>query len=113
MEDLKTYYGGTFLGWEDLQESNICHKVELEYYETKNDINSVLNEDCTKYGIEVLKKEYDKDNIYIESNNIKNVCDSSKKVIEIIEILKKNKVTPTGLQDVLDDLLMQRKEYLD
>ena len=113
MEASRTYHGGTFLGWDDLQEAKINHRVELEYYQTKNDINNILNEDDTKYGIEILKKEYEKDRIYIESNNIKNVCDSSKKVIEIINVLKKNKVTPVGLQDVLDDLLMQQNVHLD
>lgn len=113
MEASRTYHGGTFLGWDDLQEAKINHRVELEYYQTKNDINNIFNENDTKYGIEILKKEYEKDRIYIESNNIKNVCDSSKKVIEIINVLKKNKVTPVGLQDVLDDLLMQQKMHLD
>ncbi|MBE5819278.1 MAG: hypothetical protein E7310_00355 [Clostridiales bacterium] len=113
MEASRTYHGGTFLGWDDLQEAKINHRVELEYYQTKNDINNILNEDEAKYGIEILKKEYEKDGIYIESNNIKNVCDSSKKVIEIINVLKKNKVTPVGLQDVLDDLLMQQEMHLD
>lgn len=113
MEASRTYHGGTFLGWDDLQEAKINHRVELEYYQTKNDINNILNEDDTKYGIEILKKEYEKDRIYIESNNIKNVCDSSKKVIEIINLLKKNKVTPVGLQDVLDDLLTQQRMHLD
>ncbi len=113
MEASRTYHGGTFLGWEDLKEAKINHRVELEYYKINNSINNFLNEDSTKYGIEILKREYDENRVYTESNNIKNVCDSSKKVIEIINVLKKNKVTPVGLQDVLDDLLAQEKMHLD
>ena len=57
MEASRTYHGGTFLGWDDLQEAKINHRVELEYYQTKNDINSIFNENDTKYGIEILKKD--------------------------------------------------------
>ena len=44
MEASRTYHGGTFLGWDDLQEAKINHRVELEYYQTKNDINNILND---------------------------------------------------------------------
>ena len=36
MQNSRTYYGGAFLGEEDLKETNINHRIELEYYTTTN-----------------------------------------------------------------------------
>ena len=88
MVNSKTCYGMTYFDENDLKETKINHRVELEYYK----IDKVAEDDC-KYGIKV------------ESNNIENISNSSDKVIEIINTLKKYKVTPVGLNDVLEDLL--------
>ena len=100
MENSKTCYGITYFDEEDLKETQINHRVELEYYKTNK-----CAEDDFKYGIEIRKKEYINDRITIETNNIQNITNSSDKVIEIINTLKKYKVTPIGLNDVLEDLL--------
>ena len=99
MNNSKEYYGMTYFDEEDLKEARSDHKIELEYYKTKKNINNEF-----KYGIEILKKEYIDDTIKLESNNIDNISKSSEKVIEIIKTLKKYKVTPVGLNDVLEDL---------
>ena len=81
-------------------ETNIKNNIQLEYYtfkETKDKINT--------YGIEVIKKEYSKNGIDTESSSRNDISYSSQKVIEIINTLKENKVTPIGLNDVLEDLL--------
>ena len=100
MIDFKTCYGMTYFDENDLKETQINHRVELEYYK----INKCAEDDF-KYGIEIRKKEYINDRITIETNNIQNITNSSDKVIEIINTLKKYKVTPIGLNDVLEDLL--------
>ena len=100
MVNSKTCYGMTYFDENDLKETKINHRVELEYYK----IDKVAEDDC-KYGIEIQKKEYINDGIKVESNNIENISNSSDKVIEIINTLKKYKVTPVGLNDVLEDLL--------
>lgn len=100
MENSKTYYGMTYFDENDLKETVINHRVELEYYA----ITKRTNEEI-KYGIEIQKKEYVNNNIEIEARNIDNISNSRDKVIEIISTLKKYKVTPTGLNDVLEDLL--------
>lgn len=105
VQNSRTYYGGTFLGEDDLKESNIKHRIELEYYTTKNYINEVKEDEETSYGIEIIKKEYIDDKIDIETGFKKQVSSNAKKVIEIIDTLKKYKVTPIGLNDVLEDLL--------
>ncbi len=100
MENSKTCYGITYFDENDLKETKINHRVELEYYKT----NKVAEDDC-KYGIEIRKKEYTNNSIKVESNNIEDISNSSDKVIEIINTLKRHKVTPIGLNDVLEDLL--------
>lgn len=105
MQDSRTYYGATFLGEEDLKESNIKHRIELEYYTTENHIKEEIKDRETTYGIEIVKKEYTNDKIEIETESKKQISNNSQKVIEIIDTLKKYKVTPIGLNDVLEDLL--------
>lgn len=100
MNGSKTCYGMTYFDENDLKETNINHKIELEYYKTVNNAQDEFN-----YGIEIRKKEYRNNNFTIESNYVENVSDNSSKVIEIINTLKKHKVTPVGLNDVLEDLL--------
>ena len=102
MKDSRTYYGGTFLEEEDLKESNIKHRIELEYYTTAN---KETNDEKHGYGIEIIKKEYKNNRIDTESNSKECISNSSEKIIEIIDTLKKYKVTPIGLNDVLEDLL--------
>ena len=100
MIDFKTCYGMTYFDENDLKETQINHRVELEYYKTNK-----YEENDFKYGIEICKKEYINDNITVETNKIENITNSSDKVIEIINTLKKYKVTPIGLNDVLEDLM--------
>ena len=100
MIDFKTCYGMAYFDENDLKETQINHRVELEYYKTNK-----YEENDFKYGIEICKKEYIDDNISVETNKIENITNNSDKVIEIISTLKKYKVTPIGLNDVLEDLM--------
>ena len=99
MNNSKTCHGMTYFDENDLKETKINHKVELEYYKTKRNTKEF------KYGIEIRKKEYINNDFTEEINNVESISDSSDKVIEIINTLKKYKVTPIGLNDVLEDLL--------
>ena len=100
MEKLKTYHGEIFLEKDDLVETDIKNKIQLEYYTIKE-----ANDKENNYGIEIIKTEYKKNGTYQEINIRNDICDNSQKIIEIINSLKKHKVTPIGLNDVLDDLL--------
>lgn len=101
MDSTRIYYGGTFFNNNDLLDTNIKHKIELEYYKT----NNCIKENSESYGVEVIKKEYVSDKVYIEKNNIKNITKDENRANEILEKLKKFKVTPIALQDVVDDLM--------
>lgn len=109
MKDSTVYYGAAFLNEKDLVETNITHNIELEYYKTENYKTSILKKEKISYGIEVVKKEYNAENIKIEKSRLDDVSRNAKKVINIIETLKMHKVTPIGLQDVVCDLLKQSK----
>lgn len=100
MQHSRTYYGEAYLEKEDLEEANIEHKVKLEYYtirETKDKKDT--------YGIEIIKREYKANGIDTEATSRNTISNNKQKVIEIINTLKDYKVTPIGLNDVLEDLL--------
>ncbi len=100
MQHSRTYFGEAYLEKSDLEETNIDYKVQLEYYTTKK-----TEDKKDMYGIEIIKKEHKNNVTDTETTSRTDICDSSQKVIEIINTLKKYKVTPIGLNDVLEDLL--------
>ena len=100
MESSRIYYGGTSFDKEELAETKINHRIELEYYSTKEE-----DDEKTIYGIEVVKKEYKEDGIDVEANNVTNLSNNTNRIEEIINTLKKHKVTPMCLNDVVEDIL--------
>ncbi len=109
MESEGIYYGATLLGGNDLVETLCKNKIELEYYGTEyHNIDEF--EEKPYYGISIIKKEYNKDEIKFEKKHIENVSTSKNVISEIINILKQNKVTPICLYDVVDDLL-KKSQY--
>ncbi len=109
MKNSTIYYGATFLDEKDLVETNITNNIELEYYRTENYKTNILNKEKTSYGIEIIKREYISEDVKIEKSRLDDISTSAKKVINIIESLRMHKVTPIGLQDVVCDLLKQKK----
>ncbi len=102
MKNLGTYYGSTLLQ----EEASNKNKIELEYYKTKRR-SLMLTSRKTFYGIAVVKKEYIEDKVKLEKSIIKEITTSERKIVNMIEKLKKYKVTPVGLEDVLTDLKKQ------
>lgn len=101
----KKFYGCTFFTEEDMKESSIKGKVELNYYKIKSNNANTLNEDDALYGIEVVKKQYDEDDkIFEETQSINNITQNEGYVDKMLETLRDYKVTPVGLQNVIDDL---------
>lgn len=93
MLDLRKLYGKVTIEGEDFeynQHPKQQEKIFLEYYKTKK--AQTKNE--KKYGIEVIKKEENKNGI---SNN-------EKVIDKLLEILIENKVTPITTKDVITDL---------
>lgn len=104
VESSRIYYGETRVNIKELIETNRKGFIKLEYYGTKQ---TVQNEH-TEYGIEIVKKEYINKNFTQESNNISNITDDKKQIEEIITLLKRNKVTPIGLEDIICDLVREK-----
>ena len=109
MKNSTIYYGATFLDEKDLVETNITNNIELEYYRTENCKTNILKKEKTSYGIEIIKREYILDDVKVEKSRLEDISTNAKKVINIIESLRMHKVTPIGLQDVVCDLLKQKK----
>lgn len=100
MESSKTYYGEAIINPSELIDTQRKGFMKLEYYGTKD----VLENEFVEYGIEIVKKEYINTNFIQETNNISNVTDNKIEMEEIITILKRNKVTPIELEDIINDL---------
>ena len=83
-----------------LKEEGIEYPVKLEYYKTAMEEENVE----TKYGIEIVKTEYLEGNVKIETKEIKDVTNNILERDRIIKLLKKNEVTPIGLEDVIAEL---------
>lgn len=50
---MKSFFGGTYLGKDKLENNNIYYPIRLEYYKTEE-----IDEFKSVYGIEVVKTEY-------------------------------------------------------
>ena len=70
-----------------------------------------INKDNAKYGIKIVKTEYIKDDIKTENKEIKHLSDNEEKTNQILEVLKRNEVTPIGVQDIMQDLLQDQKYF--
>ncbi len=103
MESFKIYYGDARFNISELIETNKKGLIKLEYYGTKN----VLSENDIEYGIEIVKKEYKDKQFFEEVNTVNNIAQNEKEMEDLIMLLKRNKVTPIGLEDVIGDLAMK------
>lgn len=103
MDSSRIYYGETIVNIKELIETNRKGFIKLEYYGTKQTIQN----EHTEYGIEIVKKEYINKDFVEEINNINNITNDEKQIEEIISLLKRNKVTPMGLDDIISDLAKQ------
>lgn len=106
MKSLGIYYGDTLLDATEADESSNKNRIMLEYYRVeKTAIKNI--EQKPIYGITIVKKEYERNEIKFEENCVERISTNENKIGNIIETLKKNKVTPVALNDVLADLLKQ------
>lgn len=99
---MRTFFGSTFINKEKLEEADINHPIKLEYYKIINE-DELTSKKGTKFGIDVIKTEYIKNDTKVEEKEIKYLSNDEQKVNEILEILKCNEVTPISLNDVIVD----------
>ena len=111
MEQFKRFYGGAFINKEELMENGIFHPIKLEYYKTIKENRDFLNTNGDTYGIQVVKTEYINKTVKIETKEINYKINNEQKIDEILEILKDNQVTPTAVEDIVEELL-KKEIYL-
>ena len=104
MINTKEFYGDTYIDKSDYNELDAEYKMELKYFKIKEHRNVQTDSNNKIYGIEIYKKEMKKEKTYTEKKVFNRISDCEENVDMILNILKKNKVTPVAVQDVLEDL---------
>lgn len=104
---MKHFYAGTFVNRDDLVNIGINYPVKLEYYKTKPNVRAEKSINEVKYGIEVIKTSYIKDETKIENSKIEEITEDESIVNKILDILKRNEVTPVAAEYVVEDLLKE------
>ena len=104
---MKHFYAGTFMSREDLGNIGVDYPVKLEYYKTKP--NTITENDINeeKYGIEIIKTSYIKNITEVEDSKIDEVTEDECLINKILDILKRNEVTPIAAEYVVEDLLKE------
>ncbi len=101
---MKTFFGGTFLEKEKLEEEGIDHPIKFEYYKQINE-DEINSEGKAKYGIQIVKTEYLPDDLKVETKCIKYITNDEVEEDRILNIFKESKVTIINSEEVLSDLL--------
>lgn len=104
---MRTFFGGTFIEKEKLEEAGIYHPIKLEYYKQINEDD--INSSKAKYGISIVKTEYIPNNLKVETKDIKYVTNDELEENRILNIFKQNQVTLINSEEVISDLL--RKNF--
>ena len=97
---MKTFFGGMFMNKENLRKEGILYPIKLEYYKIKD-----LKSKNDIFGIEVVKTAYINEEIKVEKSSIDKLTNDEKIENSILDILKRNEVTPVILEDVIEDLV--------
>ena len=99
---MKNFFGSIFINRDKLEEAGIKYPIKVEYYKITNE-NQKIKENGLMYGIQIIKTEY-KEKIGIEQNKLEHITNDEKEIMQMLEKLKENEVTPVGLEDVIIEL---------
>lgn len=99
---MRIFFSSAFIKKETLNEAGIYHPIKLEYYKIINE-DEMIRKEKAKFGIDIIKTEYRKDEVKVEDKKIQYISNDEKKIEEILTILKENEVTPIAVEDVLND----------
>ena len=97
---MKTFFGGIFMNKEELRKEGILYPIKLGYYKIKD-----LKSKNDIFGVEIVKTEYINEKIKVEKASIDKLTNDEKIENSILDMLKRNEVTPVILEDVIDDLV--------
>ena len=99
---MKNFFGSIFINRDELEEAGIKYPIKVEYYKITNETQKI-KENELMYGIQTIKTEY-KEKIGIEQNKLEHITNDEKEIMQMLEKLKENEVTPVGLEDVIIEL---------
>lgn len=102
---MKSFYGGTYIGREILEENHIYHPVRLEYYKIEQEHNNQLF-----YGIEVVKTEYKKAEPEVEIDSVEFITIEETEIIEMLEKFKTGTVMPSILKEMVEENSKSKRE---
>ena len=102
MHNLRTFFGKTTINNEDAEQANF-DRMYLEYYKNVNERE--IKKDEKPYGVTIIKKTQIGKLLEIEEKEVKNILNRENDVDNILKLLVEYKVTPIGLDDVLQDLV--------
>lgn len=102
MHNLRTFFGKTTINNEDAEQANF-DRTYLEYYKNVNERE--IKKDEKPYGVTIIKKTQIGKILEIEEKEVKNILNRENDVDNILKLLVEYKVTPIGLDDVLQDLV--------
>lgn len=102
MHNLRTFFGKTTINNEDAEQANF-DRMYLEYYKNVNERE--IKKDEKPYGVRIIKKTQIGKILEIEEKEVKNILNRENDVDNILKLLVEYKVTPIGLDDVLQDLV--------
>ncbi len=103
---MKVFFNSTFMNKKALNDAGIFHPIKLEYYKVINE-DEIINKSKAKFGIDIIKTEYMKNDTKTESKEIQYISNDENKIEEILRLLKENEVTPIAVNDVLSDFSKQ------
>lgn len=102
MHNLRTFFGKTTINNEDAEQANF-DRMYLEYYKNVNERE--IKKDEKPYGVTIIKKTQIGKILEIGEKEVKNILNRENDVDNILKLLVEYKVTPIGLDDVLQDLV--------
>ena len=102
MHNLRTFFGKTTINNEDAEQANF-DRMYLEYYKNVNERE--IKKDEKPYGVTLIKNTQIGKILEIEEKEVKNILNRENDVDNILKLLVEYKVTPIGLDDVLQDLV--------
>ena len=102
LHNLRTFFGKTTINNEEPENFNF-DKIYLEYYKNRNEEEIKAKE--KPYGVTIIKKTQTGKILEIEEKEITNIINKENDADNILKLLVAYKVTPIGLDDVLQDLV--------
>ena len=102
--NMRRLYADIILNKDELKDSSRS-LIEIEYYKISKKIWRNVGKKINLYGIEIIKKEYLGRRKVKEKNNLYNITSDEGVIDNLLNVLKRNRVTPIGLKDVIEEVM--------